>query len=794
MKKPSKLLLTCLLSISLVNLGGCSPTISNDSQTSSSEASSSNQDSSNETTSSNQEDSFSKESSSSNDNVNQKSTVKFDTNNHGSLEDIILTKGNKLNEPSFDVSKYSGEVFSGWYLEKECINKVSFPLQVDADITLYALFNTPISQGITFTKTLGYQEGIALEFEKASGVNNYSVYYKDSSQADSKYTKIDGMLIRDYSSYIRADIVGLKQGSYDVKVVASNGYNDLENIYGEVKNLNVIAHLREDMLFTSSICPGAYNFDGTLKQDTIILYVTNDNIETISLNNGKATFTGLFNILSGTCLKNLTKPLDVRIIGNITNSSLASTGLVIDGNKMNYSKGITLEGIGNDAAFKTGIMFKGTKYGEVRNLASYENGSDKDDAFGFEQTNDYIWAHNLDIFYGKNLGGDKAKGDGSLDCKDTDHITVSYVHFFDSGKANLLGMGNDNGHFASYHHNYYDNADSRQPRVRDYTVHVYNNYFKNISKYCIGNAKEANIFSENNYFDNVKYPYISGSQGHDIKADGTSTLSKEKGGITKVYGDVYNGANTKTSYQEDPSNFDYYLASSRDEKVDSTILAKSGIAYSNFDTDASFYTYNVEDASQAKASVLSYAGRIEKGDIQYEFTNYDFNDDRSHTREAGLDEILNNYTSKMVKAGLGDNNSCVINATGSSGDKEEGGDKGDQTPITGSIVHNFDTDGLTSEVFTIKGNLKNKLNFTYNGTTYNQGLKIESSTSITFTLENEMNITILSDAADGKNIKIDDTKYSVSGNLIKAKLEAGSHIISKADQMNIFIISLSEVE
>ncbi len=819
--KKSKLLLTSLVSLILIggSLASCAPIVKYDSsssdnvnQTSSSKSSQTkdsssskesevSQDSSKSSSNDSSKSSSSNSSSSSSSKVKKKYTVKFNTNNHGEVKDVEVIEGNKLSQPSYDVSAYKSEVFNGWYFEEGLINKVSFPLEVTSNITLYASFTTPISQGIEFSKTLGYQEGIALEFNKASGLNNYSVYYKEAGQDDSKYIKIDGMLIRDYSTYIRADIIGLKQGSYDVKVVGSNGTNDLENIFGEVKSINVISHLREGYAFTSSICPGAYNFDGTLKENAIVLYVTNDNIDTISLNNGKATYTGLSSILSGACLKLLTKPLDIRIIGNITNATIVSDGLVIDGNKMTYSKGITLEGVGNDAAIKAGVMFKGTKYGEVRNLASYENGSAKDDAFGFEQTNDYMWAHNLDIFYGKNLGGDKdkAKGDGSLDCKSTDHVTVSYNHFYDSGKANLLGMGNDSGHFASYHHNYYDNADSRQPRVRDYTVHVYNNYFKNISKYCIGNAKQANIFSENNYFDNVKYPYITGSQGHDIKDDGSSTLSKEKGGVTKVYGDVYNGANTKTSYQDNSSNFDYYLASSRDEVVPSTVLAKSGEAYSNFDTASDFYTYNVQSAEDAKNSVLAYCGRVEKGDIQYEFTTYDFNDDRSHTREAGLDDILNNYTSKMVKAGLGDNNSCVINATGSSGSQDSGsGDSGDtskdQTPITGSITHNFATDGLTSSVFTISGTLKNKLNFTYAGVSYTQALKMETSTSITFTLEKEMNITILADGADNKAIKIDGNKYAVSSNLITTKLAAGAHTITKGDSFNIYLISLSEVE
>lgn len=756
--------------------------------------------SSNNPISSNSDTTSSSSQSSSTNTTKQTFIVTFNTNNHGSVNSVEIIEGNKLSQPSYDVSSFTNKVFNGWYFEESLINKVTFPLEVTSNITLYASFTTPISQGITFTKTLGYQEGIALEFNKVENVNNYSIYYKESGKDDLSYIKIDGMLIRDYSSYIRADILGLKQGQYDVKVVASNGINDLTNIYGEVTSINVISHLREGFAFTGTSCPGAYNFDGTLKSDAIILYATNENIETISLNNGKATFTGLGNILSGTCLKNLSKPLCVRVIGNITNSNIVNNGLVIDGNKMAYSKGITLEGVGNDAAFKAGIMFKGTKFGEVRNLASYENESAKDDAFGFEQTNDYVWAHNLDIFYGKNLGGDKAKGDGSLDCKSTDHVTISYVHFYDSGKANLLGMGEDSGHYASYHHNYYDNADSRMPRVRDYSVHVYNNYYKNIAKYCIGNAKSASIFSENNYFDNVKYPYISGSQGHDIKSDGSSTLSSEKGGITKAYGDYFSSSATKTSFQDDPINFDYYQASSRDEIISSTISGK-GSRYNNFDTSSDFYTYNVESALEAKNSVLAYAGRVEKGDISYEFTNYSFDDPLSYTRDSNLDTILLSYSSKMVKAGLGDKNDVIINGSGgvspitpTDPDTPSKSEISENTTIDLSLISDSKLSNYNYEGLIITGNKKTGASFTYDGKTYTTGIKMESSTSISFTITNNMKVDVISDGSDGKKIKFDDSKIALSNNIASSTLQKGTHTITKGDSINIYLIIFTIVE
>ena len=106
--------------------------------------------------------------------------------------------------------------------------------------------------------------------------------------------------------------------------------------------------------------------------------------------------------------------------------------------------------------------------------------SDEGDDVGLQQGNDHIWVHNCDMFYG-NAGGDadQAKGDGALDCKKSTYVTFSYNHFWDNGKCNLLGLseGTTEGLYITYHHNWYDHSDSRHPRVRYYSAHVYNNYY-----------------------------------------------------------------------------------------------------------------------------------------------------------------------------------------------------------------------------------------------------------------------------------------------------------------------------
>ncbi len=543
--------------------------------------------------------------------------------------------------------------------------------------------------------------------------------------------------------------------------------------------------------------------------------------------------------------------------------------MVIDGNKGDYNAGITVEGVGKDAAVKFGIMFKGSHYAEIRNIASIENKSAKDDAIGFEQDNDYVWSHNNDIFYGADRGGDKAKGDGSLDTKSTDHITHSYNHFWDSGKANLLGMGKDEGHFATFHHNWYDHSDSRHPRVRHYTTHVYNNYYDGIAKYGIASAEGApSIFAENNYFRNANYPFITGGQGHDIQSDGGSTVSGEPGGIIKAYGNEFEGGNFSTSYQEDSTNFDYYQASSRDEKISSNVKGKGG-AYNNFDTAADFYKYNVQTALEAKTEVENYSGRVENGDIWYEFD--DATEDRNYVRIPELDKILTSYESKLQKAGLGSDNSFVVGGEGGGSTtpvdpepdpakeykitldanggelpadsqtsfvKTQGEALGElPTPTNANgftfagwyngttkvdantkVASNMTlvakwidpnapvatmekvfSDANSDENFTITGNMDSRTyNVSYGDKTFTKGMKVESSTNITFTTSSKMKLVLVASLQDGsapngKSIKVDGKKQTFNDFVVEIEIEAGSHTITKGDTMTLLYISLTPI-
>ena len=504
---------------------------------------------------------------------------------------------------------------------------------------------------INIIEAKGDLETAYIEWQKIESAELYAVYYKLSSEADNKYKKIDDTLIREYPDNMRADIVGLKAGDYQIKLVAISNNVETATVYA---NASVMAHNRDGYShFNKTDGVGAYNNDGTLKSNAEVLYLYQDNINTCTLNINGTTYTGIKDITQAIKKKNSTNPIAIRIIGKV-DAGADGTGLSCQDFKSAYALGVkeadsvTFEGIGEDAIlYNCGIAaFKSSNI-EVRNIGFINWGGGKDgDGISLKES-DHVWVHNNDIFYG-NAGsdGDQAKGDGSMDLKDdSQYITISYNHFWDSGKMSLCGMKSESGdNWITYHHNWFDHSDSRHPRIRVMTVHVYNNYYDGNSKYGMATAMGGTAFSEANYFRNCPKPYLIGSQGTEAGA----VLSGEKGNVIKAYNDYFEGTSTYIPYTSNcGTNFDVYVAKTRDEKVDSSVKTIGGYSYNNFDTDPSkIYSYTADDPLTAKQNVITYSGRINGGDFSWTFNNSV--EDTSYSLNNELKAALNNYKSKLI--------------------------------------------------------------------------------------------------------------------------------------------------
>ena len=566
-------------------------------------------------------------------------------------------------------------------------------------------------------------------------------------------------LVRDMEDGVRIDIPGLPTGNYNLTVATKNGDVVCENITVEAQDRSGFAHFGD----TEGV--GAYDNEGRLKENAIVLYVTEENKNTVTVTSKDGTtVSGIGNILnsrgrrSNAGSKTNTNqdilhklagdatPLVVRIIGTVTlpEGLTAFNSTDYGGSKgdngamarMEGGKNITIEGIGTGATIDGwGLHFicGGGDYArgwgrsfEVRNLSFYNV---PEDCVGMEGEADgsnltapveRCWIHHC-AFYAPKIANpaesDKDGGDGACDFKRGQYFTNAYCFYSGYHKTNLVGAGDkDPQYHLTYHHNYWKNCESRGPLARQANIHMYNNIFENQSSYCMNPRANAYIFSEFNLFLNSKDPVTV------------------KQGAVKSYGDVFQncrGDNHAT------------IVDDKSTPVD------TACKYANFDTNAA----------------ISYI--------------------------PASDYILQESIEEMKDA--------VLSQSGPQGASFEDPmpdvpDIGDITVAPGSYVHDFTENGKESGFFTINGNLStSKGSVTFDGKNLTQCLKMESSTEIRFGAPESGTLLLIfggiTDAA-GKTVKVDGTKYTVgTDNVLSVDVKAGWHTITKGDSINLFYMA-----
>ena len=688
------------------------------------------------------------------------------------------------------------------------VQEISFAKKVEQGAS--GDFNNPAGV-IQITEAKGWQESAYLKWAPFEGASSYNVYVDDK--------KIDAQLVRQYASYYRADILGLKEGTYSVKVVPVNaegaeiaGANTASNLVVKSYNREGFAHFKYDGV-------GAYNNDGTLKAGAKVLYITARSAKTVSttVNTGKLeTITGLQSIIDAYSKGKDKTPIAFRFIGKISLSDLDHTsssaeGLQIKGAKMN----MTFEGVGDDATvYGFGFLLRDATSVEFRNLAIMRC---LDDAMSLDTNNSHVWIHNMDLFYGKKGGAaDQAKGDGTVDIKaNSQYITVAYNRFWDNGKASMCGMKTESGpNYITYHHNWFDHSDSRMARIRTMSVHMYNNYYLHNDVYGVGATMGSSVFMESNYFDATKRPIMSSRQGTDAKGDGT--FSGENGGLIKAYGNVFANKPANFSYvpyAENNTSFDAYEVSAPSEQVPSSVKTLvGGTSYDNFDTNPSLmYAYAADKATDVPSIVEGFygAGRLNHGDIDFVIPDETVVTNGHQQPLPALASILDSYTSGVVKV-FGESNAA--GEGGSTGGSSEGGSTGGSTggteggstvtPIEGTVLVTFTGSKPSSDIVTVSGNYStSKGTATIDGTSYSTCVKMESATNISVTVDKKVTMTLYFSSADTKtNAKIDGKKPAEVNAVIDSTaktmtviMDAGSHTITKQDTCNLFGIKLVPV-
>ncbi len=499
----------------------------------------------------------------------------------------------------------------------------------------------------------GWYETLCAQLTGVTDADVKSVSYTDENGVTLELAGEDfDYLVRDMKTGgVRIDIPGVKAGTYELAVVLKDGRRyvavDLDVEAYDRSGFAHKVHQRDGSGNITGISDytegvGAYNDDGTLKDNAVVLYVTEESKDTVTLTQDGVTVTGIGNILNskGQSDKDKSKlllkvadaniPIVVRILGEVTNPAGTTTpwskengGSTDDGGHMcimQYVGNITIEGIGPDATVNGwGFSFSADGTGrtalnnkraggageniEVRNLTFRNVPEDcigingAQDGTNFKDSAEHVWVHHNSFYGPKGLedhskDGDKDEGDGAVDFRNGEYMTLCYNYFEGYHKTSLVGGGDANLQYhITWHHNWWKGVNSRAPLARQADIHIYNNLYEGQTGYCMSLRANTYIFSEYNTFLNCKDP---------VKNE----TDKSGGGVCKSYNDAFTsctGTNNAT------------VVTDKSQTVESKNL------YANFDTDSTLSyipdgDYALQEDAAAAETVRAKAG-VQKANL-----------------------------------------------------------------------------------------------------------------------------------------------------------------------------------
>ncbi|RKN45530.1 hypothetical protein D7223_17540 [Micromonospora endolithica] len=205
-------------------------------------------------------------------------------------------------------------------------------------------------------------------------------------------------------------------------------------------------------------------------------------------------------------------PIVIQVEGTINHGNTAK----VSGDSCNTAAGVielkqisnvTIVGVGAGAVFdQLGIHIRDSSNIIIQNVTvrnvkkSGSPTSNGGDAIGMESTVRNVWVDHVTL---EASGGESEGYDGLFDLKDNvQYVTLSYSILRNSGRGGLVGSSESdtsNG-YITYHHNRYENIDSRTPLLRGGIAHIYNNHYVNLRESGINSRAGARAKVENNYF------------------------------------------------------------------------------------------------------------------------------------------------------------------------------------------------------------------------------------------------------------------------------------------------------
>jgi pectate lyase len=209
-------------------------------------------------------------------------------------------------------------------------------------------------------------------------------------------------------------------------------------------------------------------------------------------------------------------PITIEVEGTINHGNTTK----VSGDSCNTAAGVielkqisnvTIVGVGSGAVFdQLGIHIRQSSNIIIQNVTvknvkkSGSPTSNGGDAIGMESDVRNVWVDHTTL---EASGGESEGYDGLFDMKDnTQYVTLSYSTLRNSGRGGLIGSSEtelSNG-YITYHHNLYENIDSRAPLLRGGIAHIYNNYYVKLNESGINSRAGARAKVDNNYFKDSK--------------------------------------------------------------------------------------------------------------------------------------------------------------------------------------------------------------------------------------------------------------------------------------------------
>lgn len=589
--------------------------------------------------------------------------VRFDGNGGDGVVTQTVNAGSYAIKPT--TPQRSGYMFVDWL---NGTNHYDFNTPVTKDLTLKADW-AAVDSKIQSVKA--YSESLSVTWTD-SNPTAASVQYKAADAND--WITVDAPLVRKAdSSTARADIIGLPAGGYNVKITPSSGSAiELPSpVTVEAYDRSGYAHFN----YTNGV--GAYTDEGTIKSNTLVIYLTNENkhdvLDFCYVNGQKVDITqyvtdssnvvhkGIGEILNNRRysgndranvgigkLTHVYGAVSIRIIGEVENvmtngiceiigltdfDSTGNGGTIGDSGgmaRMVNAKNLTIEGVGDDAVVKGwGFHFVSSTLARVS----------ADDGKGFE-------ARNITF---KNYPEDALGMEGEQSSKNTSSdISASvercWIHnntFYQGGNGNAAegdkGEGDGScdfkrGQFYTFSYNYLQgchktNLIGSAKYSLQYNISMHHNIWNDCQS-RIPLVRNANVHFYNNYVlvtsEEAKASYV-----HSVRAnaylfseynyyDGCKLVAEQggEGGNTGIKG--YND-----TYYACYNGNDTTIVDDRETKVSNGCQYAYGkVDYSSFDTNPSLFYYDatnkksdclLDDAITARTRVMITAGAQDTG-------------------------------------------------------------------------------------------------------------------------------------------------------------------------------------